>query len=163
MSFDTPTLSGNRYGDGRHSVANGSPAARVTPASVRRDPARDLAGEAADADRRPQLGHRVKSVADLRRQASVSPGYLIKGVIGAKTFCAMYGPSGCGKTFVGLDLALHVAAGLSWHGKRVRKAPVLYINLEGHEDFVRRLDAACARLGIADADLFRLSCDRVHC
>ena len=152
MSLDAPTLNGNRFG-GRPSIVNGSPATKLTPATAKCDLARDLTGEASDAARNPQLGQRVKSIADLRRQASLLPGYLIKGIIGAKTFCAMYGPSGCGKTFVGLDLALHVAAGLSWHGKRVRKAPVLYINLEGYDDFVRRLDAARERLGLSDTDL----------
>jgi hypothetical protein len=42
----------------------------------------------------------------------------------------VFGESNSGKTFFALDLALHVAAGLAWQGRRVEQGCVLYFALE---------------------------------
>ena len=49
---------------------------------------------------------------------------------------------GSGKSFVADDLGHHVALGKEWHGKRVTKAPVLYVALEGKDGFRKRMKAA---------------------
>ena len=39
-----------------------------------------------------------------------------------------------GKTFIALDVSWHIALGRDWHGRKVKRAPVLYIALEGIPD-----------------------------
>src|SRR5262249_33585931 len=39
---------------------------------------------------------------------------LIEGLLDCGALSLMFGPSGCGKTFFALDLAAHVASGMSW-------------------------------------------------
>lgn len=57
---------------------------------------------------------------------------LIKGLFSTTSLVLLYGPSNVGKTFLGLDMALYMAAGSNWHGYRVTKPlQVLYIAAEG--------------------------------
>jgi hypothetical protein len=60
-----------------------------------------------------------------------TPPSLIDGVLQLNSLGALYGPSGCGKTFVGIDLALHVATGTTWHQRQVTEGNVLYVIAEG--------------------------------
>lgn len=46
--------------------------------------------------------------------------YLVKGLLDQGAASILYGPSNVGKTFLALDLSFHVAAGVDWHGPRVR-------------------------------------------
>ena len=45
-------------------------------------------------------------------------------------------------------IALHVAAGRPWFGRRVHRCGVLYVSAEGGTSIKKRLAAACERLGI---------------
>lgn len=68
--------------------------------------------------------------------------YLVKGWLDPGAFSVMYGESNVGKTFLALDLAVHIAAGEPWHGKRVSEPrPVVYVASEGGRGVVNRLDA----------------------
>jgi hypothetical protein len=53
----------------------------------------------------------------------------------------MYGASGSGKSFLALDLCAAVAEGLDWFGRRVKRAPVVYVVLEGEAGFRQRVRA----------------------
>lgn len=53
----------------------------------------------------------------------------------------VYGESGCGKTFFMLDLALHVAAGLTWRDRAVEQRGILYLALEGSHGIRNRISA----------------------
>lgn len=64
--------------------------------------------------------------------------YLIKGLIDERSFNVVFGPSGDGKTFLVLDAACHIAAGLSWRGRRVHSGLVVYVAAEGGTRIVRR-------------------------
>lgn len=68
--------------------------------------------------------------------------YLVKGVFPAKGVAAIYGPSASGKTFLTLDIALAVARGLPWFGRRVNKTGVVYVAAEGEAGISDRLRAA---------------------
>ncbi|MCW5144300.1 helicase RepA family protein [Burkholderia cenocepacia] len=68
--------------------------------------------------------------------------YLVKGVFPAKGVAAIYGPSASGKTFLTLDVALSVARGASWFGRRVNRAGVVYVAAEGEAGISDRLRAA---------------------
>jgi len=72
---------------------------------------------------------RLLSPTDL--DALPDPTWLIDGILPANAFCVLYGEPGSGKTFVGLSVALSIAAGKSWCGKITRSGSVLYIAAEG--------------------------------
>ena len=72
---------------------------------------------------------------------------LVVGVIEPGDCGGAYGIPGSGKTFVGIDLGYHVSLGAQWHGRRVTRAPVLYVALEGKDGFRKRMLAASNVLG----------------
>ena len=49
-----------------------------------------------------------------------------------------YGEPGSGKSVLAEDIGLHVAAGMDWHGRKVRRSAVLYIALERAAVVARR-------------------------
>lgn len=77
---------------------------------------------------------------------------LVRGLLPRAGLAVVYGPPGCGKSFLVLDVALHVADGRSWAGRRVTRAGVVYVAAEAGEGFKRRVVAARDRLGLAAAD-----------
>jgi hypothetical protein len=67
--------------------------------------------------------------ADMRPH--LSDGYIVKGLLGSNSLTGIIGPPSSGKTFLATDLALHIAAGRTWRGHRVRGGLVIYAALEG--------------------------------
>lgn len=65
----------------------------------------------------------------------------IQGLLVERSSAVLYGESNSGKTFLATDAALHVAAGLDWHGRRVEQGGVLYLALEGGDGFRNRVAA----------------------
>jgi hypothetical protein len=63
----------------------------------------------------------------------------VQGLLTSQGAAVVYGESNTGKTFWTTDLALHVAAGLSWFGKRVNQGGVIYCVLEGGIGFRNRI------------------------
>lgn len=85
---------------------------------------------------------------DLFKHASVeeledmpAPDYLVHGVIVEKTDHIVVAPTQAGKSTVALDLALCVASGNYWHGRKVRQADVVYIAAEGATGLPKRVRA----------------------
>lgn len=87
-------------------------------------------------------------------QLDTSANYVIKGLISAGSSTILFGPSTAGKTFFALDLALHVALGRSFWGRRTKKCSVLYVALEGQGSFGKRVVAACSTFGSNPGRLF---------
>lgn len=84
----------------------------------------------------------------------VPPDSLIDGLLLTDTKARISGASGTGKTWVVLDMAAHVAAGMAWQGREVRKSKVLYVAGEGAPSFDQRLKAWEEKHGrAADIDL----------
>jgi RecA-family ATPase len=79
------------------------------------------------------------------RQPCQNEQYLIKGVIQRGTLIVIFGESGSGKTYFTLDLALAIAGGQPWRGRRVTRGLVLYLAMEGRLD--DRIEA-CVKRGI---------------
>ncbi len=82
--------------------------------------------------------------------------WLIRGFIprGKKTGL-LVGPSGIGKTFVGLDMCLHIAAGMeSWHGAICHQAKVLYVAGESEDSVNIRVASFNEKYGNAFKDNF---------
>jgi hypothetical protein len=69
------------------------------------------------------------------------PTWIIKQVLPDAELVVMFGASGSGKSFLALDMALAVARGAPWRGKRVRQGRVAYIAAEGAGGFRNRLKA----------------------
>lgn len=94
--------------------------------------------------------------------------WLIRGMFGAGEMSIVYGEPGCGKSVLATDLAVHVAAGVDWHGRAVRKGAVLYVAAERAALTERRLAALKTkpefppetRFGIIPGHFDFFSCDK---
>ena len=57
--------------------------------------------------------------------------WLVKGAVPAESIGMFFGASGTFKSFLALDLALHIAHGMQWLGKKTKQGPVVIIAAEG--------------------------------
>lgn len=87
----------------------------------------------------PPTRYPMLSVDDLLNAAPLK--WLIRGVIPAASFVALFGPSGSGKSFLALDLCAAIANGDEWFGMRVQRVPVTYCVLEGAPGMSKRARA----------------------
>ncbi|MRX50183.1 AAA family ATPase [Paracoccus sp. S-4012] len=97
-----------------------------------------LSGRPAD------LAHALRPLYSLH--PVLSSRYVVKGWLDRGALSVLYGESNVGKTFLALDLAMHVAAGMDWHGHRVPSGerwagPVIYIAGEGGTGLHNRVEA----------------------
>lgn len=67
--------------------------------------------------------------------------WLVKGAVPLESIGVMFGASGAFKSFVAIDLALHVAHGKAWMGRKTKQAPVIIIAAEGGAGLWRRVEA----------------------
>ena len=67
--------------------------------------------------------------------------YLVKGVVPYPGLTVIWGPPKSGKSFWTLDLAMHVALGRGYRGKRVHQGPVVYCCFEGQSGISARVEA----------------------
>lgn len=67
--------------------------------------------------------------------------FLVDELIPERSFAMIYGQPGAGKSFLAIDMALSVAHGVDWQGKKVKQGPVLYIAGEGIGGFSKRWSA----------------------
>ena len=70
-----------------------------------------------------------------------APEFLLEGLLEAQGLLSVIGDSGVGKSAVVLDMAAHIAAGKTWHGRRVKQCPVVYVAGEGVSGATQRLQA----------------------
>jgi len=77
---------------------------------------------------------------DATQFADVSPvPWAVKGILRERGLGLVYGAPGAGKSFLLLDIACAVAEGLPWFGRKTRRAPVVYLCLEGAGGFAQRV------------------------
>jgi hypothetical protein len=81
---------------------------------------------------------------------------IVKGLAGPKESGTIFGTSGEGKSFIAIDFGFHVAHGLPYLGRKVKRTPVLYVALEGVPGFRKRMLAAVAQFGDAGDYFARL-------
>jgi AAA domain len=72
---------------------------------------------------------------------STVPNYLIKGLLPRQGLAVIWGPPKSGKSFVSFDLAMCIALGRDYRGRRVRQGGVIYLAVEGGAGFARRVEA----------------------
>lgn len=80
-------------------------------------------------------GHEITDLRD--------PEVLIEDVLPLDSTAVLFGESGAGKSLVALDMALHIAAGCSWWGRKTAHGPVLYVVAEGARGTKFRYEAWC--------------------
>lgn len=78
---------------------------------------------------------------DQLREQSKATDWLVKHIVPAESVGLLYGASGTFKSFIGIDLALSVAHGLQWLGRKTRKGPVIIIAAEGGSGLWKRIVA----------------------
>ena len=79
--------------------------------------------------------------------ATAAP-WIVKGVLPQAGLAVIYGASGAGKSFAVLDLALAIAQGCAWRGRKVRQGKVAYVAAEGAEGFRKRVAAYAQHHGV---------------
>ena len=84
----------------------------------------------------------VRTSGDALLAAERTP--LVKGLIAEAEFSVWIGKPGSAKTFVSLHIAYAIAQGRSIIGRRVTRARVLYVSLEGEGAFEKRIKAMAA-------------------
>lgn len=68
---------------------------------------------------------------------------LIEGLLGPTMFGLLYGESGTGKSLTAVDVALRMPLGWRWNGRRLKKAPSVYLAPEGAHSIALRTHAWC--------------------
>lgn len=69
------------------------------------------------------------------------PVWLIKRVLPKAALAVLFGKSGSGKSFIALDMAMAMARGVDWRGRKVKRSRVVYVAAEGVAGFRNRIDA----------------------
>ncbi|MBZ9973488.1 AAA family ATPase [Mesorhizobium sp. BR-1-1-8] len=79
---------------------------------------------------------------------------LIKGMLGVGEYTTISGLPGTGKSVIVTDLACHVAAGMDWHGRKLKKRGlVIYVAAERKKLTERRMMAFRKHHGVKDVPL----------
>lgn len=81
------------------------------------------------------------------------PEWLVRGLEERNVLSVTYGQPGAAKSFYELDKSLSVAHGVDFHGRPVRRGPVVYVAGEGHGGLSRRLLAWTLRYGTGEIDV----------
>ena len=72
---------------------------------------------------------------------STECAYLVKGLIPRTGLTVLWGPPKSVKSFWMFDVAMHVALGWEYRGRRVQQGPVVYCAFEGADGFKARAEA----------------------
>lgn len=71
--------------------------------------------------------------------------FIVKGVLQLGTLIVVFGEPNCGKTYWVLDIALTIAGGQPWNGRKVTRGLVMYIAGEGTDGIKNRVAASQTR------------------
>ncbi|MFC3206860.1 AAA family ATPase [Aquamicrobium soli] len=66
---------------------------------------------------------------------------IVKGVLGEREFTTLSGLPGTGKSVIVTDMACHIAAGMEWHGRKIKRGLVVYVAAERKKLTERRMMA----------------------
>lgn len=86
-------------------------------------------------------GRRFQLVPFDKIELAEGASYLVKGLIPREGLIVVWGAPKCGKTFWTFDLAMHVALGWEYRGRRVTQGPVVYVACEGERGLAARAKA----------------------
>lgn len=88
--------------------------------------------------------------------------WLVERLLKSGGVYQLHGMWKAGKSLVAIDMALHLAQGESWHGRRVMRALVVYVAGEAVEDIEVRIQAYSVAHGLADDAPFYLRTKPVY-
>ena len=74
-------------------------------------------------------------------QPSGKRAYLVKGLVPRVGLTVIWGAPKCFKSFWTYDLAMHIALGREYRGRRVHQGPVVYCAFEGADGYNARAEA----------------------
>jgi hypothetical protein len=133
-------------------------AVKDTPALDSAPEELDAADEALEADIEDDGALKPYSLMRQTDVWSMAPvEFLVDGLIPERSFAMIYGQPGSGKSFLAIDMALSVAHGVDWQGKKVKQGPVLYIAGEGMGGFSKRWKAWSKHHGLEnEPDMYLL-------
>jgi hypothetical protein len=83
--------------------------------------------------------------------------YLVAGLIPRVGLTVIWGPMKCGKSFWTFDLFMHVALGWPYRGRKTRQGEIVYLALEGHAGFNRRVEGFRQKHGVTDAPFYLIT------
>lgn len=75
------------------------------------------------------------------REQSHNVNWLVKHLVPSESVGLLFGASGTFKSFIAIDLALHIAHGLPWMGRKTQQGAVIIIAAEGGTGLWRRIVA----------------------
>lgn len=87
----------------------------------------------------PRTGLPILYFDEIERSVDVRD--FVQGLLVEQSSAVLYGESNSGKTFFATALAMAVASGMPWFGRRVEQGGVLYLALEGGQGFRNRIAA----------------------
>ena len=95
--------------------------------------------------------------------ADVFPiSWTVKGLLPERGLGLVYGAPGAGKSFLLLNVACAIAEGCNWLGRKTRRAPVVYLCLEGERGFAQRILAWEHANGKRAPELLMVTVDSFH-
>lgn len=92
--------------------------------------------------RRLNIAPRLRAVDFDPNVETVPPSWLVKGIVTKVGLGLLFGESAAGKTFLAIHLALCVAWGLPFFGRKVKQGGVVYVAAEGGASVLVRFKAA---------------------
>jgi replicative DNA helicase len=120
-------------------------AQEMAAAAARGDDLADLRQRWAAAAAQQLEAEAVVTAQDWRQVAGEPPiAWVVDGVLPEKGLLVLAGDPKSGKTLVALDMALRLAHGMDWFGRRARPASTLYVSGEGAGGIPGRLRAWAA-------------------
>lgn len=105
---------------------------------------------ATDSDKLPQ---RYPLIPFDRLRTNTTVSYLVKGLMPRVGVGVLWGPPKCGKSFWMLELALHIALGRAYRGRRVTQGAVVYCAFEGASGYGARADALRQHHSVPDGPI----------
>lgn len=90
------------------------------------------------------------------------PECIVDGLLPADGLMVLYGPSGTFKSFLALDVALSVASGRPFLGRRTQRGHVVYISAEGRGGLPARYRAWMAERRVEDVERVRFIPEAVN-
>ena len=84
---------------------------------------------------------RIKLVPFDKIKLGTDRAYLVKNLIPRVGLTVIWGPPKSGKSFFAFDLAMHVALGWEYRGRRIHQGPIVYCAFEGQSGIKPRVEA----------------------
>ena len=92
-------------------------------------------------------------IGELTEEATKMPGWIVPGLMLAGTATVLGAESKVGKSWLSIDLALAVASGGEWLGRKVAQRPVLYVAAEGGLTWPDRMRTLASARGVNPEDV----------